>query len=93
MGRTNPTFRDVLRAVRDQWSGYRRALRRGDQARFDTLFEYARAHADASSYLNREPAIESVLFSIALEQEARLDELEERLAELETDRSTDGAAE
>jgi len=41
MGRTNPTYRDALRAIEERWAEFRRALRRRDQPRFDRLFEYA----------------------------------------------------
>jgi hypothetical protein len=83
MGRTNPTYRDALRAIEDSWADFRRALRRRDQPRFDQLFEYAREHADASGLLNHQNPLLPALFSIDLEQEARLDDHEERLAELE----------
>ena len=83
MGRTNPTYRDALRAIEERWADFRRALRRRDQPRFDQLFEYAREHADASGLLNHQNPLLSALFSIDLEQEGRLEEHEERLAELE----------
>ncbi|RCU44291.1 hypothetical protein DU504_16050 [Haloplanus salinus] len=83
MGRTNPTYRDALRAIEERWAEFRRALRRRDQPRFDRLFEYAREHADASGLLNHQNPLLPALFSIDLEQEARLDDHEERLAELE----------
>jgi hypothetical protein len=83
MGRTNPTYRDALRAISDRWEEFRRALRNRDQPRFDQLFAYAREHADASGLLNHENPLLPALFSIDLEQEARLDEHEQRLAELE----------
>lgn len=83
MGRTNPTYRDVLRALDNQWSDYRRGLRREDQQRFDRLFAYIRAHADASGYLNHTEPFYPALVSIDLEQETRLDELESRLEQLE----------
>ena len=83
MGRTNPTYRDTLRAIEDRWAEFRRALRRRDQPRFDRLFEYAREHADASGLLNGRNPLLSALFSIDLEQEARLDDHEVRLEELE----------
>lgn len=84
MGRTNPTYRDVLRALENQWAAYRRGLRRDDQHRFDRLFEHARAHADASGYLNHTEPFYPVLISIALEHEKRLDALERRLDEQDT---------
>jgi hypothetical protein len=83
MGRTNPTYRDALRAVRERWGAYRRALRRRDQPRFDRLFAYAREHADAGGLLNHRTPIVPALFSVALEQERRLDEQAERLETLE----------
>lgn len=83
MGRTNPTFRRVLDSLADRWAPYRRGLRRAAQARFDRLLEYARDHADASTYLNHSDPTVPVLLSIDLEQEARLDDLESRLEELE----------
>lgn len=83
MGRTNPTYRDALRAIRERWESFRRALRNRDQPRFDQLFAYARSHADASGLLNHENPLLAALFSIDLEQEARLDEHEQRLDELE----------
>jgi len=83
MGRTNPTYRDALRAIEDRWSGFRRALRRRDQPRFDRLFAYAREHADASGLLNHRRPVVPALFSVALEQERRLDAQDERLDAVE----------
>ena len=83
MGRTNPTYRDALRAIEERWAEFRRALRRRDQPRFDQLFEYAREHADASGLLNHQDPLLPALLSIDLEQETRLDDHEERLSKLE----------
>lgn len=76
MGRTNPTFRDVLRHFEDRWQPYRRALRHEDKARFDKLLTHARTHADAAGNLNHQSPVIPVLLSIVLAQERRLDELE-----------------
>jgi hypothetical protein len=84
MGRTNPTYRDSIRGLEEQWQLYRRALRRDDQPHFDRLFEHGRAHADASSYLNHRLAELPLLVSILLEHERRLCELEQRLGELKS---------
>ena len=71
--------------MESRWSDYRRALRRGDQEAFDRLFEHARAHADAGGVQNHQRVETTVLVSIALEQQKRLDDLEERLDHLEDD--------
>lgn len=78
MGRTNPTFRLLLRGIEDRWQAYRRALRRPDQQHFDRLFEHAAAHADAAGYLNYDDPMVPVLVSIVLEQEKRIEKLEEQ---------------
>ena len=83
MGRTNPTYRDALRAIEERWTDFRRALRRRDQSRFDRLFEYAREHADASGLLNHQNPLLPALLSIDLEQESRIEDHEQRLEELE----------
>lgn len=90
MGRTNPTFRDLLRAVEDQWQPYRRALRYEDQERFDQLLTHARTYSDAAGNLNHQSPIIPVLVSIALAQERRIDELERQLRD-RVDESQTGA--
>ena len=97
MGRTTPTYRDLLRGIEQRWGDYRRALRRRDQPRFDRLFTYAREHADAASVLNHETPLFPALLAIALEQERRLDDLDERLDAVENqlegrEGSCDGSA-
>ena len=90
MGRTNPTYRDAVRSLERRWDDFKRALRHRDQPRFKRLFEYARAHADAGGYLNHDEPLFPILFSIDLEQETRLDDLEGRVAELEAERENNG---
>ena len=79
MGRTNPTYRDRLTALEDEWAPFRRALRRGDQQRFDRLFAYARNRADAAGHLNHADPLAPVWMAVALEQERRIVELESRV--------------
>lgn len=93
MGRTNPTYRRILRSLEDHWAAYRRALRHDDQPHFDRLFDHARDHADAAGYLNHDDPMTPVLLSIALEHERHLAHLETRIEALETrlDPDTDPA--
>lgn len=89
MGRTNPTFRDLLAGIEERWQPYRRALRRADQRRFDRLFEDARAHADAAGYLNADEPLFPVLVSVLLEQQRRIDTLEMRTRALQEELGVD----
>jgi hypothetical protein len=70
--------------MEDEWSDFRRALRRRHQPLLDRLFAYAREHADAASHLNHPDRLAPVLVSIDLEQEDRIDGLEDRIEVLET---------
>jgi len=81
VGRTNPTYRDTLRNLEDGWGDYRRALRYRDKEHFDRLWEHAVGYADAAGYHNSVRSMDLVLMSIALAQERRIAELEERLEE------------
>jgi len=90
MGRTNPTYRDLVRATERRWGDFRRALRRSDRPQFDRLFEHARAHADAAGYCNHATPEVPILVSVALEHEKAIEEQraaaadrERRLAALE----------
>ena len=82
MGRTNPTYRDQLGSIENEWSEYRRTLRRDDQFIFDHLFVYARDHADAAGNLNHSNPLAPVWMAIALEQDRRITELEARVDDL-----------
>ena len=82
MGRTNPTYRDRLSTIEDEWGAYRRALRREDQYILDHLFVYARDHADAAGCLNHSDPLAPIWMSIALEQDRRISELEARIGDL-----------
>jgi len=82
MGRTNPTYRDQLSAIEDDWHPFRRVLRRQDKPRFDRLFVYARDHADAAGNLNPADPLAPVWMAIALEQERRIAELEDEVEAL-----------
>jgi hypothetical protein len=69
--------------MEDKWQPYRRALRHQHQTAFDTLWGYARDHADAGGYLsNPDPAV-VMLFSVCLAQQHRIEDLETTLTELD----------
>jgi hypothetical protein len=83
MGRTVPSFRPALEHEIESWKDYKRALRPEEQKLFNKLMNYARIHADAGSLAAR-PLLSDVLFlSFALEQEKRIQMLEQRITEIE----------
>ncbi len=76
MGRTVPTFRQLIDDAIARWSKFRRALRREDQEYFDRLFRRVRSYTQAATYQASDNPMEAILLSIALDHEKRLDVLE-----------------
>jgi hypothetical protein len=76
MGRTVPTFRQLIDDAITRWAKFRRALRREDQEYFDRLFRRVRTYTQAATYQASDNPMEAILLSIALDQEKRLDALE-----------------
>jgi hypothetical protein len=76
MGRTVPTFRQLIEQAAQRWSKFRRALRREDQEYFDRLFRRVRTYTQAATYQCSDNPMEAILLSVALDQEKRLDVLE-----------------
>ena len=79
MGRTLPTYRNVLESLISDWSGFRRALRAQDKERFDRLMDKARRHAHAATYDVRPDPTYSMFMSILLEMEGEIEELKRRI--------------
>ncbi len=90
MGRTIPTFRQLIEQAAQRWSKFRRALRREDQERFDRLFNYVRCYTQAATYQCDEDPMQSILLSIALAQEKRLEALERIVLQKETHHANPG---
>ncbi|MFX1280740.1 MAG: hypothetical protein ACFFA3_15295 [Promethearchaeota archaeon] len=83
MGRTVPSFRPALEHEIESWKNFKRALRPEEQKIFNKLMNYARIHADAGS-MSARPMLSEVLFiSFAVEQEKRIEKLEEKIKEFE----------
>lgn len=76
MGRTVPTFRQLIEEAAERWTKFRRALRREDQEHFDRLFLRVRFYTQAATYQSSENPMEAILLSIALDQEKRIAALE-----------------
>jgi hypothetical protein len=76
MGRTVPTFRQLIDDAIARWTKFRRALRREDQEYLDRLFRRVRTYTQAATYQASDNPMEAILLSIALDQEKRLDALE-----------------
>jgi hypothetical protein len=72
MGRTVPTFVQLIQQAAERWNKFRRALRREDHEHFDRLFVRVRYYTQAATYQCHDNPMEAILLSIALDQEKRL---------------------
>ena len=81
MGRTVPTFVQLIQQAAERWTKFRRALRREDQPHFDRLFVRVRCYTQAATYQCNDNPMEAILLSIALDQEKRLDSLEQAVGQ------------
>ncbi len=79
MGRTVPTFVQLIEQNAERWKKFRRALRREDQSHFDRLFVRVRCYTQAATYQAHDNPLEAILLSLALDQEKRLDAVEKVL--------------
>src|SRR5260370_5496047 len=79
MGRTVPTFVQLIQQAAQRWNKFRRALRREDQPHFDRLFVRVRCYTQAATYKCHDNPMEAILLSIALDHEKRLDAVEKVL--------------
>lgn len=81
MGRTIPTFRQLIDQAAARWNKFRRALRREDQPYFDRLFRRVRHYTQAATYQAHDNPMEAILLAIALDHEKQLDSLDRKLSQ------------
>ncbi|MHB1606292.1 MAG: hypothetical protein ACYCTV_07865 [Leptospirales bacterium] len=83
MGRTLSTFSMKVEQSCMEWAKFKRALRREDQAIFETLFSDARFHAQAGAYLSPIDPFPAMLLCMLLEERKSRLALEERIHAIE----------
>jgi hypothetical protein len=82
MGRTVPTFTNLIDAELSSWAKFRRGLRKEDQEVFDEIFRAAKLHLAENFYAMRAIPFESMMMSILIEQQKAIRRLEEEVRNL-----------
>ena len=78
MGRTVPTFRNMIDLFELEWNDYKRALRKNDKKIFEKLLNHARKHgASGTNMVNPNP-FEPIVISILIEQEKTIRSLNKK---------------
>ena len=81
MGRTVPTFTNIIDSEVAGWSKFRRGLQLEDQEIFDEVFRAAKRHLATNFYAMRAIPFESIIMSIIIEQGKAIKELRRRLVQ------------
>ncbi len=79
MGRTVPTFRNIIESFGLEWNDFKKTLRNIDREAFEELMNHARRHALAGSYMINPNPFEPVVMSILVEHEKTLRKLREHV--------------
>jgi hypothetical protein len=82
MGRTVPTFTNLIDAELASWSKFRRGLRKDDQDVFDEVFRASKRHLAENFYAMRAVPFESMMMSIIIEQQKTIQRLEKEIEKL-----------
>lgn len=83
MGKTNPTYRDMVELQIEDWSNFRRGLRKRRQGAFDEVTRQMRLTDQASGMQNPIEPRWTMFLSLAIRYERRISELEETVEKLE----------
>ena len=80
MGRTLPSFMQVILSEQAAFARFRRALRKEDQRAFDDLFAAARLHVAEAAYASHALPFEVMLLAMLLEEHKEVMRLREILS-------------
>lgn len=83
MGRTVPTFTNIIDDELASWSKFRRGLHKEDQELLDEVFRAAKVHLAENFYAMRTVPFESIMMSIVIEQRKLIRRMQDRIERLE----------
>ena len=82
MGRTLPTFTNLINDEIQSWSKFRRALRKEDQEVFDDLFRMPKKHLAEAFYSIRPVPFETMIVTMLLEEHKLVLRLKKEIEDL-----------
>lgn len=77
MGRTMPSVRMEVKKIAERWISVKKALKKEDQEAAQKLAEMAKKHSSEAFYLFDDP-LEAAVFSVLLEMQKKVEEMEEK---------------
>jgi hypothetical protein len=85
MGKAVESFWVALEEVINRWSGFDRALRKPDHEAFEELICTFRSYASELSNATNPTAFEAMVLSLAIGQQKRIRDLEQKLKAMQPD--------
>ena len=85
MGRTVPTFRNMIELFGFEWNDFKRALRYNDKETFEELLNHARKHGSAGTNMVNPNVFEPIVISILIEHEKTIRKLKKKLENKDLD--------
>ncbi|KXA94178.1 hypothetical protein AKJ36_03340 [candidate division MSBL1 archaeon SCGC-AAA259I07] len=82
MGRTVPTFREILNREKEKWLEFKNSLKENERKTFEKLLEDCELHVSASSQVKSPNPFREMTMSILLEQQKEIDSLRKELDRL-----------
>jgi hypothetical protein len=71
--------------MKTRWKSFRRGLRQENKKFFDRFFQDASKHSAAASYMNPKNPATTIFLSAMIQQQKRIDELEEKMEKKEVE--------
>jgi hypothetical protein len=85
VGRTVPTFRNMIELFGFEWNDFKRALRYNDKETFEELLNHARKHGAAGTNMVNPNVFEPIVISILIEHEKTIRKLKKKLDDKDLD--------
>ena len=79
LGRTVPTFRNMIDLFGFEWNDFKRALRLNDKEVFEELLNHARRHGAAGTNMVNPNPFEPIVISILIEHEKSIKKIIKKL--------------
>ena len=84
MGKTVESYRMAIEDEIRRWNSFAKALRKEDKEAFDSLMDACRSYASAGSNATKPVLFEPMVMSILVSQQLRIQKLEKKLDELQS---------
>lgn len=79
MGRTVPTYREILKKEKEKWQDFKNSLKERERKAFERLLENCEIHVSAGSQVKSPNPFREMTMSILLEQQKEIISLRKEL--------------